>query len=265
MRLIDADALKKSIDDCDICNICPDKDVRCDYDCDFPDCLTPKWETLIDSAPSIDIVRRKPVVGYEGYYEVDMYGNVYSVARTVQVNDNGRIYDKPVKEKKLTASKHSCGYRTVALTRNGKTEQQYIHRIVAEAYIPNPQNLPWINHKDEDKANNFVGNLEWCTPLYNNTYNEKNIKHSEKIKGRSFTDEHKERIRQSNLGKHGQQRKVICVDDGKVFDSYNEAGKYYGMHYQTVKSCCEKKSQGKLRTFRYYDDFCSYGERKESE
>ena len=56
-RYIDADALKKSIDDCDICNICPDKDVRCDYDCDFPDCLTPKWETLIDSAPSIDIVR----------------------------------------------------------------------------------------------------------------------------------------------------------------------------------------------------------------
>ena len=54
-RYIDADALKKSIDDCDICNICPDKDVRCDYDCDFPDCLTPKWETLIDSAPSIDI------------------------------------------------------------------------------------------------------------------------------------------------------------------------------------------------------------------
>ena len=158
--------------------------------------------TLIDSAPSIDIVRRKPVVGYEGYYEVDMYGNVYSVARTVQVNDNGRIYDKPVKEKKLTASKHSCGYRTVALTRNGKTEQQYIHRIVAEAYIPNPQNLPYINHKDEDKTNNFVGNLEWCTASYNNTYNGKNIKHSEKLKGRKFTEEHKEKIRQSNIGKH---------------------------------------------------------------
>ena len=216
----------------------------------------------IYDAPSIDIVRRKPVVGYEGYYEVDMYGNVYSVARTVQVNDNGRIYDKPVKEKKLTASKHSCGYRTVALTRNGKTEQQYIHRIVAEAYIQNPQNLPWINHKDEDKANNFVGNLEWCTPLYNNTYNEKNIKHSEKIKGRSFTDEHKERIRQSNLGKHGQQRKVICVDDGTVFGSYNEAGKHYGISPMTVKSCCERKSKGKVRTFRYADDFCSYGERE---
>lgn len=157
---------------------------------------------VIQSAPSIDIVRRKPVVGYEGYYEVDMYGNVYSVARTVQVNNNGRIYDKPVKSRKMTASKHSQGYRTVSLTKNGKTELLYIHRIVAEAYISNPQNLPYINHKDEDKTNNFVGNLEWCTASYNNTYNGKNIKHSEKLKGRKFTEEHKEKIRQSNIGKH---------------------------------------------------------------
>jgi hypothetical protein len=64
-KWIDADALKKRIDDCDICNICPDKDVRCDYDCDFPDCLTPKWETLIDSAPSIDIVRCAECKYYE--------------------------------------------------------------------------------------------------------------------------------------------------------------------------------------------------------
>ena len=204
-------------------------------------------------APSIDIVRRKPVVGYEGYYEVDMYGNVYSVARTVQVNDNGRIYDKPVKEKKLTASKHSCGYRTVALTRNGKTEQQYIHRIVAEAYIPNPQNLPFVNHKDEDKANNFVANLEWCTHEYNITYGTATERRVEKLKGKSLTDEHKEKIRQSNLGKHGQQRKVICVDDGMVFGSYNEAGKHYGISPMTVKSCCERKSKGKVKTFRYAD------------
>ena len=172
------------------------------YDVDGIEDFMPEAKAWLNDAPSIDIVRRKPVVGYEGYYEVDMYGNVYSVARTVQVNDNGRIYDKPVKEKKLTASKHSCGYRTVTLTRNGNMEHRYIHRIVAEAYIPNPQNLPYINHKDEDKTNNFVGNLEWCTASYNNTYNGKNIKHSEKLKGRKFTEEHKEKIRQSNIGKH---------------------------------------------------------------
>ena len=53
MRLIDADKLKQSIDDCDICNICPDKAVRCVDDCDFPDCVTPKWETLINAQPTI--------------------------------------------------------------------------------------------------------------------------------------------------------------------------------------------------------------------
>ncbi len=58
-RYIDADTLKESINNCDICNICPDREVRCSYDCDFPDALTPKWETLIDAQPSIDIVRCK--------------------------------------------------------------------------------------------------------------------------------------------------------------------------------------------------------------
>ena len=74
-RYIDADALKKSIDDCDICNICPDKDVRCDYDCDFPDCLTPKWETLIDSAPSIDIEPKQGewIVYEGGWKDLDYY------------------------------------------------------------------------------------------------------------------------------------------------------------------------------------------------
>lgn len=208
---------------------------------------------ILNGTPSIDIVRRKPVVGYEGYYEVDMYGNVYSVGRTVRVNDNGREYDKPVKEKKLTASKHSQGYRTISLTRNGKTEHKYVHRIVAEAYIPNPQGLPFINHKDEDKTNNFVGNLEWCTEQYNATYGNARTKQAEALRGRKHSEEHKDKIRQGNLGKHGKQRKVICLDDGKVFDSYNEAGKYYGISDKTVKACCERKSQGKRKTFRYAD------------
>lgn len=247
-KWIDADALKEKID-----NIWNGRPLSS---------LGARILAMIDSAPSIDIVRRKPVVGYEGYYEVDMYGNVYSVERTVKVNDNGRFYDKPVKSKKLSETKHSAGYRTVTLTRNGEMVNKYVHRIVAEAYIPNPQNLPCVNHKDEDKTNNFVGNLEWCTVAYNNAYNGKHEKHSEALKGRKVSEETKEKMRLGNLGKHGKQKKVICLDDGKVFDSYNEAGKYYGTPYQTVKSCCEKKSQGRIRTFRYYDDFCSYGERR---
>ena len=59
MRLIDADALKKSIDECDICNICPERKARCSYDCDFPDFLSPKYEALIDSQPTIEPKRGK--------------------------------------------------------------------------------------------------------------------------------------------------------------------------------------------------------------
>ena len=55
-RLIDADKLKESIDNCDICNICPDKDVRCSYDCGFPDFVTEKWNVAIDAQPTIDAV-----------------------------------------------------------------------------------------------------------------------------------------------------------------------------------------------------------------
>lgn len=160
--------------------------------------------TLIDTAPSIDIVRRKAVKGYEGYYEVDMYGNVYSVERTVRVNDTGREYDKPVKERKMKQSNHSKGYKIVPLTKDGVTKSHYVHRIVAEAYIDNPYNLPFINHKDEDKTNNFVGNLEWCTEQYNSTYGNARKKHADALRGRPLSEEHKEKIRQGNIGKHGK-------------------------------------------------------------
>ena len=222
-----------------------------------------KW--IINSAPSIDIVPRKAVKGYEGYYEVDMYGRVYSLERTITVNDNGRVYEKPVKECELSQSRHSAGYRTVGLTRNGKTETVYVHRLVAEAYIPNPQNLPFINHKDEDKANNFVTNLEWCTEQYNSNYGSAKDKQAEALRGRKHTQEHIEKIRKGNMGKHGKQKEVVCVDDGKHFPSYADASLYYGISPKTVKSCCERKSQGRKKTFRYADDFCSYGERNSSE
>ena len=158
----------------------------------------------IEEAPSIDIVRRKAVKGYGGYYEVDMYGNVYSVERTVRVNDNGREYDKPVKERKMKQSNHSKGYKIVPLTKDGVTKSHYVHRIVAEAYIDNPYNLPFINHKDEDKTNNFVGNLEWCTEQYNSTYGNARKKHADALRGRPLSEEHKEKIRQGNIGKHGK-------------------------------------------------------------
>lgn len=176
----------------------------------------------IDSAPSIDITPRKAVKGYEGYYEVDMYGRVYSLERTITVNDNGRVYEKPIKECKLSQSTHSAGYKTVGLTRDGKTETAYVHRLVAEAYIPNPQDLPFINHKDEDKANNFVTNLEWCTEQYNSTYGTAREKQAEAIRGRKQSEEHKQK-RSEAMKKYWAEKKE--ADDFCSYGVHNSSEK----------------------------------------
>ena len=181
---------------------------------------------ILSDAPTIDAVPvvRRPVPGYEGCYEVDNLGRVFSVDRIIQVNDNGRIYDKPVHGAILKQTNHSRGYKTVALTKYGKTKQEYVHRIVASAFIPNPDNLPAVNHKDEDKTNNFVDNLEWCTVSYNNTYGEKTKKQAEKIRGIPHKEDHKEKISNSlkeyykthvsaSTGRKSEKRKPISQFD----------------------------------------------------
>lgn len=147
----------------------------------------------MDSADVVEVVR-KPIKGYEDHYEVDQFGRVYSVDRIVHVNDNGREYDKPLKGKRMKQSVHTKGYKTVPLTKDGKTTTHYVHRLVAEAFIPNPSNLPFINHKDEDKTNNFVENLEWCTEQYNATYGKAREKQAKKLRGRKHSEEHKQKI-----------------------------------------------------------------------
>ncbi len=143
-----------------------------------------------------EIVRR-PVVGYEGYYEVDNCGRVYAIDRTIHVEDHGRIYDKSLKGGAMKQHVHSGGYKVVCLTRDGKTKILFVHRIVAMAFLPNPENLPCINHKDEDKTNNFVDNLEWCSYQYNNAYGSKPRKLSKCMTGRKQSNEQKLRRSES--------------------------------------------------------------------
>lgn len=157
-------------------------------------------------------VVRKPVKDYEGYYEVDQFGRVFSLDRVVRVDDNGRVYDKPIKGGQLKQHMHSKGYKVVCLTKDGKSKNAYVHRLVAEAFIPNANELPFINHKDEDKTNNFVDNLEWCTEQYNSTYGNARKKQADALRGRPLSEEHKEKIRQGNIGKHG---KSIGEREGK--------------------------------------------------
>jgi hypothetical protein len=151
-------------------------------------------------------VVRKPVYGYEGYYEVDQFGRVYGVDRTITVTDNGRTYEKPICGKQMKQSLHTKGYKTVSLTKDGKTKTVFVHRIIADAFIYYPDDLPMVNHKDEDKTNNFVENLEWCSASYNRTYGKAVEKQARKLRGRKHTEEHKQKISVS-MKKHYGERK----------------------------------------------------------
>ena len=96
----------------------------------------------------------RAIPGYEGLYEVSNKGNVRNVRRNTL----------------LRLPKTNNGYIRVFLCKNGKGYGKYVHRLVSQVFIPNPDNLPQINHKNEDKSNNCVENLEWCTAKYNNNY-----------------------------------------------------------------------------------------------
>lgn len=115
----------------------------------------------------------KPVKDFEGYYEVSDQGRVRSVDRFV-LDKGGRLQFKKGTIMKYRPDRQ--GYLVIALCRNRHYLHKCVHTLVAEAFIPNPDNLPQVNHKDEDKSNNVVTNLEWCTSKYNANYGNRNQK-----------------------------------------------------------------------------------------
>ena len=113
----------------------------------------------------------KDIKGYEGYYQVSNFGEVKSLDRIIRNEGNkGSNKFSKYKGKILSKSKRAKGYLAVVLTKKCKAKSFLVHRLVAEAFIENPQKLPLINHKDENKQNNFVDNLEWCDNKYNINY-----------------------------------------------------------------------------------------------
>ena len=109
----------------------------------------------------------KDIEEYEGLYQISNLGRVKSL--------------KYGKERILKPAKDKKGYLYVCLYKQGKMKIYRVHRLVAQAFIPNPNNLPQVNHKDEDKTNNASSNLEFCDAKYNNNYGNHNKKMGEKI------------------------------------------------------------------------------------
>lgn len=122
----------------------------------------------------------KPVVEYDGFYEVSNLGRVRSVERIVRSSRGNATKRSPGKLLKQIPLK--SGYLTVEFCKYGIRKKKLVHRLVADAFLDNPNGMPQVNHKDEDKSNNCVENLEWCDAKYNNNYGTKNLRVSEKNK-----------------------------------------------------------------------------------
>lgn len=148
-------------------------------------CYVEDVQAWLDEQPTVDAVPVvwKPVLGFEGLYEISSLGKVR--------NKSGEILKQRIKRTKCTC------YKTVDLWRDGRYFKKYIHRMIAEAFIPNPENFPMVNHKDEDGTNNDIENLEWCTREYNVNYGTAKERRAKKIRGVKHTEEHKRKISES--------------------------------------------------------------------
>lgn len=167
----------------------------------------------------------KDIKGYEGY----------------QVSNLGRVWSVRSQSYLKGAINHG-GYQSVQMkANNGKFKREYVHRLVALAFIPNPAGLPQVNHKDENKINNTVENLEWCSHNYNQNYG---TKIERQVQKRDYP----------KLGQHPQAKKVYCVELNIVFDCAKSATLKLGVNNADIGKACK----GKLKTaggyhWRYVD------------
>ena len=156
----------------------------------------------------------KSIAGYEGLYEVSDLGRVKSL-----------WYGK---EKILKPGKSTGGYLHVALYKNGKAKNSKVHRLVAEAFIQNPNNLTTVNHKDEVKTNNVAGNLEWMSLKDNLNYGTHNKRMAESL---------------------SKQVQMLYKSTGELlatFPSTREAERITGINKGHISQCCngKRKSAG---------------------
>ena len=163
----------------------------------------------------------KDIPGYENFYQISTMGRVKSMERKVK-GKKGSIYT--VREKILKSCKNTGGYLYVILKKEGKLQNARIHRLVADAFLPNPNNFPEINHINEIKEDNRLENLEWCSHIYNMNFGSRN-----------------ERSRKSNINNPKRSKKIICIETGKIYPSANEVQRQLGFAQSHISDCCNGK------------------------
>lgn len=166
----------------------------------------------------------KDCKGYEGRYQISNLGRVKSLEK-IRTAFNKITYIQ--KEKILKGMIDKDGYAIVKLrTKDGKSKLEKVHRLVAIAFIPNPENKPQVNHKDENKQNNHVENLEWCDAKYNNNY-------GSHLKNQSAV--------QTNNSK--KSIKVVCVETGIIYPSMKEAQRQTGIFDSSISKVCRHQQE----------------------
>ena len=144
----------------------------------------------------------KYIPGYEGLYAATEDGRIFSCKTN----------------KFLKTRKDRYGYLVIDLYKGGARKTCKVHRLIALTYLENPLNLPVVNHRDEDKTNNNVSNLEFCDAKYNANYGTRN-----------------ERIAKS------RSKKITCIETQEIFDSINEAGKAKYIDPSCIGKVCKGK------------------------
>lgn len=158
------------------------------------------------------------IKGYEGLYQIGQDSTILSL-------EKHRPDGSTIKQRVLKAKMSRNGYLRVSLCKGGIVKDFSIHRLVAQTFIDNPQNKPWVNHKDGVKANNNADNLEWSTIS-------ENIKHA-------YDNGLKKAVMSDEL-RRTRSNPVLDVMNGVFYDSITEASKAKGINFGTLKSAINR-------------------------
>lgn len=195
----------------------------------------------------------KPIKGFEGYYEISDKGRVKSLGRLV-LRRTSNIHTK---EKILKLPPCKNGYIVTHLHKDGKAYHSYVHRLVADAFLPNPYNKTEIDHIDTDRSNNKVENLRWCTRSENNynpiTNKRMSLSHiGHKLKKESI--EKWRKTREANGWKinyplnSGKSKAVVQINPSdnsivRTFPSMQEVKRVLAFTPSNISQCCRGKRE----------------------